>query len=57
MLPQVLPWKGASTMKLTDRQILNLKPQVQRYEVWEGNAFGVRVTPQGNKSFVFMYRY
>jgi len=44
-------------MKLTDRQILNLKPQVQRYEVWEGNAFGVRVTPQGNKSFVFMYRY
>ena len=26
-------------------------------EVWEGNAFGVRVTPQGNKSFVFMYRY
>ncbi|MGB8991376.1 MAG: tyrosine-type recombinase/integrase [Desulfobaccales bacterium] len=44
-------------MKLTDRQILNLKPRLQRYEVWEGNAFGVRVTPQGNKSFVFMYRY
>jgi integrase len=44
-------------MKLTDRQILNLKPQVKRYEVWEGNAFGVRVTQQGNKSFVFMYRH
>jgi integrase len=46
-------------MKFTDRQIKALKPQNDRYEVWEdnGKGFGVRVSPAGRKSFIYMYRY
>ena len=44
-------------MKLTDRQIKNLKPKRDRYEVWEGRGFGIRVFPTGKKSWVFMYRF
>ena len=44
-------------MKLTDRQIKNLKIKSQRYEVWEGNGFGIRIFPTGKKSWVYMYRF
>lgn len=44
-------------MKLTDRQIKNLKPKSARYEVWEGRGFGIRVFPSGIKSWVYMYRF
>ena len=46
-------------MKFTDRQIKALKPQKARYEVWEdnGKGFGVRVSPAGRKSFIYMYRF
>ena len=44
-------------MKFTDKKIKNLKPGAQRYEEWEGNGFGVRVTPKGAKSFVYLYRF
>ena len=44
-------------MKLTDRQIKNLKSKSQRYEVWEGNGFGIRVSTTGKKSWIYMYRF
>jgi integrase len=44
-------------MKFTDKKIQNLKPKPQRYELWEGNGFGVRVTPKGTRSFVCLFRF
>jgi len=43
-------------MKFTDRQIQNLKPRDQRYEVFEDRGFGVRVGPTGRKTFIYLYR-
>lgn len=44
-------------MKFTDRQIQALKPQAKRYDQWEGNGLGIRVSPQGRKSWVMVYRF
>lgn len=44
-------------MKISDRQVKNLKPRSERYEEWEGDGFGIRVFPTGKKSWVFMYRF
>ena len=46
-------------MKFTDRSINALKPKKQRYEVWEDGrtGFGVRVSPKGTKSWLYMYRF
>jgi len=46
-------------MKFTDRSIRALKPKAERYEVWEdnGKGLGIRVSPTGRKSWVFMYRF
>ena len=46
-------------MRFTDRSIAALKPKVERYEVWEDGrtGFGVRVSPKGRKSWVYMYRF
>jgi integrase len=46
-------------MKFTARSIDSLKPEVRRYIAWKdnGNGLGVRVSPNGSKSFVFMYRF
>ncbi len=43
--------------KFTDRGIAALKPKAARYEVWEGGGFGVRVTPRGVKSWVWVYHF
>ena len=47
------------TVKLTDVRVRSLKPKVTRYEVWDpaASGFGVRVTPKGIKSFVYLYRF
>jgi integrase len=46
-------------MRLTDRGIAALKPKAARYEAWEDGrtGLGVRVSPAGRKSWVFMYRF
>ena len=45
--------------RLTDRSIEALKPKAARYEVWDEarKGFGVRVTPRGVKSFVWVYHF
>jgi integrase len=46
-------------MKFTDKGIAALKAKAERYEVWEDGrtGLGVRVSPKGRKSWVFMYRF
>lgn len=49
-------------MMFTDRGVLALKPRATRYVIWEENAYGqgslgLRVTPTGTKTFVYMYRF
>lgn len=44
-------------MRFTDKAIAALKPQAERYEKWEGGGFGIRVTPRGVRSWIWMYRY
>jgi hypothetical protein len=45
--------------RLTDRSIEALKPKSARYEVWDEarRGFGVRVTPRGIKTFVWLYHF
>ncbi len=46
-------------MRLTDRSVKALKPKAERYEVWEDGrtGLGVRVSPAGRNSWVYMYRF
>lgn len=45
-------------MKFTDRKIKNLKPLPKRYIEWEENSgLGIRVSPKGRKTWIFMYRF
>src|SRR5712691_10670142 len=45
--------------RFTDRSVGALRPRVARYEVWDDarKGFGVRVTPRGVKSFVWVYHF
>ncbi|SHJ23625.1 Site-specific recombinase XerD [Malonomonas rubra DSM 5091] len=46
-------------MRFTDRSIDLLKPKDERYERWESGrkGFGIRVSPKGRKSWIFLYRF
>ncbi len=46
-------------MRLTDRSIKALKAKPERYEVWEDGStgLGLRVSPKGRKSWIYMYRF
>jgi integrase len=45
--------------RFTDRFIEALRPRAARYEMWDEarRGFGVRVTPRGAKSFVWLYHF
>lgn len=45
-------------LNFTDRSIASLKASLQRQEFWDESApgFGIRVTPEGRKTWVYMYR-
>ena len=45
--------------RLTDRSIETLRPKAARYEVWDDarKGFGIRVSPRGAKSFVWVYHF
>ena len=46
-------------MKFTNVSIKALKTKSGRYEEWEenGKGFGIRVSPVGRKSWIYMYRF
>ncbi len=45
-------------MRFTDRGVKALKPRDTRYEVFEDGrkGLGLRISPRGGKSWVFVYR-
>ena len=40
----------------TDTYIKGLKPSSKRYEEFEGGGFGIRITPNGVKSWIYRYK-
>jgi len=42
--------------KFSDLTVKNLQPKDTRYDVREGQGFGVRVSPDGGKAFFFIYQ-
>jgi integrase len=46
-------------VRLNERAVAALKPGQKLHEVWEDHrpGFGVRISPSGLKSFVFLYRF
>lgn len=60
LLPRCYPKLETAmpTENLTDKKLRSLKPRPARVEYWDESlpAFGVRITPTGEKSFCIMYR-
>src|SRR5476651_1352185 len=40
----------------TDTYIKALKPLIKRYEEYEGGGFGIRITPNGIKTWIYRYK-
>lgn len=40
----------------TDTYIKGMKPKASRYEEYEGGGFGIRITPNGIKSWIYRYK-
>ena len=47
------------TANLTDRKLASLKPENGRAEYWDEKTpgFGIRVSPEGTKTWFVMYRF
>jgi integrase len=43
--------------RFTDKAIAALRSKAERYEVWEGGGFGVRVSPRGVKAWIWVYHF
>jgi len=41
--------------KLNPKRVDALSPKSKRYEVWDSPGFGIRVSPQGRKTWVYLY--
>src|SRR5438128_1505645 len=56
--PVVAQEEDVPQTKLTKRTIDALRPASERYTVWdtEVSGFGLRVTPKGERVYVFKYR-
>jgi integrase len=67
LLPKTLPHKAArqqtagagngTVARFTDKSIAALRPKAERFEVWEGGGFGLRISPRGIKSWIWVYRF
>lgn len=44
-------------MNFTELFIKNLKPKDKRFDLREKNGFAIRVTPNGTKSWIYMYKF
>jgi integrase len=43
--------------RFTDKGIEALRPKADRYELWEGGGFGLRVSTSGGKSWIWVYHF
>jgi integrase len=44
-------------VRFTDKSVAAQRPKTKRYEVWEGGGFGIRVSPRGSKTWVWVYHF
>jgi integrase len=55
--PTAIGVAGEGDMGFTDKSVKALRAKSSRYEVWEGEGFGLRISPRGIKSWIWVYRY